>query len=388
VIDRLIVHQFDPFSPRAGGVDTCISDMVAFAPEDTRLAIVGMTAESGVRLGKWMQISHRGRDLQFMSVARFGAGPRRRVPHSALLALGLARWRPDFPPAPVQVHRLDVAVALAKSNRMQHGYIQFIHNPHGRDQGVVGKGSDSFWRHAPWVYRRLESTLAAADRVVVFSGAEARRLQEAGFAALPWQTWFDPQVFFPLPRTRRSGHLRLVVVGRLERQKDPLLALDVVAELDRRAVPLECTFVGDGSMRAAMEARVDDLGIAHKVAFVGLKPRPEVASAMRDADVLLLTSHYEGSPRVVIEALATGTPVATAPEADTDCLIESGRTGCRADTRRVDDLAHAVIAARDTPSESCFTAVSGLRADVAIPRLFAVTESQRTNACDEDRDEA
>jgi glycosyltransferase involved in cell wall biosynthesis len=82
--------------------------------------------------------------------------------------------------------------------------------------------------------------------------------------------------------------------------------------------------VGDGPQRAAAEAHAARLGIADRVTFAGWVPGPtDIADALRSAKVFVLNSLSEGGPRVLLEAMACGLPVATtrvgvAPETVTE----------------------------------------------------------------------
>jgi glycosyltransferase involved in cell wall biosynthesis len=359
----------------AGGVDTCISDLIAYAPQGVGFAVVGATADPRVKLGTWQEVSHRGRSLEFLPVARLFSQERRRLPHSFQVARGLLRWRRRVPDLPVQVHRIDLAVPAMALRGAKRGYIQFVHNPHGRGEGVMAEGSDSFWRYAPGIYALCESrTIERADRVVVFSRREAERLREQGVPAARWRTWFDPATFaFISKPDRPADSIRIVSIGRLERQKDPLLALQGVAELKRRGLDVQATFIGGGALAPELERESTRMGLSDAVSFVGTKDRNHVAAALQSADVLLLTSHYEGSPRILIEALATGTPVAATVEADPDQLVVQGVTGSLARARHPALVADALMSAVDAPPQACLAAVKELRADIAVPRLIAET---------------
>ena len=67
--------------------------------------------------------------------------------------------------------------------------------------------------------------------------------------------------------------------------------------------------VGDGPEREAIERRRDELGLSATVVVAGTRPNP--ADEMCAADVVALSSDWEGSPLVVAECLALGRPLVT-----------------------------------------------------------------------------
>lgn len=111
------------------------------------------------------------------------------------------------------------------------------------------------------------------------------------------------------PVARRQDVCNLLWAGRLEPQKDVGLALDTLKAI---AVPVHLTILGDGSLRDRVAQQVKTLGLSDRVTLAGAVPA--IDPYLAAADLLLLTSHYEGQPAVVGEALARGVPVVT-----TDC---------------------------------------------------------------------
>jgi glycosyltransferase involved in cell wall biosynthesis len=103
-----------------------------------------------------------------------------------------------------------------------------------------------------------------------------------------------------------SGALLIAGVMRLTAQKQPLRFVDVVAGLVRRGRNVKAVLVGDGELRSAVEERVLELGLEGRLTLVGA--RPMASNYIQAADLLILTSEYEGMPNVLLEALAAGTP--------------------------------------------------------------------------------
>lgn len=117
----------------------------------------------------------------------------------------------------------------------------------------------------------------------------------------------------------------IIWVGRLSAEKDPCTLLRAVSSLPPGRV-WRLTMLGDGPERPGLEAFCRSRGIAERVNFAGYVADPIVW--MMRANVLVLSSRYEGFGNVIIEALACGTAVVC-----TDCpygpqeILQGGRYG-------------------------------------------------------------
>ncbi len=117
----------------------------------------------------------------------------------------------------------------------------------------------------------------------------------------------DGTVFHPAtsPRLPRAG-IRVGGVGRLVPEKGFDTAVAALPAILARHPGSELLIAGQGPERAALERAAEGL----PVRLVGQLSTPaDVASFMRDLDVFVLPSHFEGLPNVVLEALACGIPV-------------------------------------------------------------------------------
>jgi glycosyltransferase involved in cell wall biosynthesis/SAM-dependent methyltransferase len=117
---------------------------------------------------------------------------------------------------------------------------------------------------------------------------------------------FDPATVEPFTGLTGEGP-RVLWPGRLVDQKDPMLTLDVVKGLVDRGVSFTLDVVGDGDLRLATQARTAELGISDRITWH--PPSKDMARWYRTADVLLMTSVFEGVPYVIYEALAMEVPV-------------------------------------------------------------------------------
>jgi glycosyltransferase involved in cell wall biosynthesis len=96
--------------------------------------------------------------------------------------------------------------------------------------------------------------------------------------------------------------LRLVVMGRLAREKGYGVLLDAIRLLDG---PVHLDVFGEGPSRAELEAAAGDLDVT----FHGPRPRAEIAETLAVAHALVVPSLREGLGMVALEALAVGRPV-------------------------------------------------------------------------------
>ena len=101
----------------------------------------------------------------------------------------------------------------------------------------------------------------------------------------------------------------LVLVARLHAQKDIGTFLRAIAQVRASVPDVRALVVGDGPERTTLVAQRDELGLRDVVVFTGHRPNP--ADEMDAADVVALSSRWEGSPLVVAEYLALGKPLVT-----------------------------------------------------------------------------
>ena len=103
---------------------------------------------------------------------------------------------------------------------------------------------------------------------------------------------------------------RLLSVGRLDREKNPLLLADVIAALRGPEEDWRITVVGEGPMDDELRARAAKLGLDGAFEMRGYVPIDGGLSELyRSADAFLHVSWTEGVPQVLLEAFAAGLPV-------------------------------------------------------------------------------
>ena len=103
-----------------------------------------------------------------------------------------------------------------------------------------------------------------------------------------------------------DGRLRIVCVARLIPSKKQALLLHAVKECPGCTL----TLIGGGTDRKALETMAGELGIADRVCFTGSLSRNEVFARLREHDLFVSASEYEGLPISLMEAMRAGLPCA------------------------------------------------------------------------------
>lgn len=165
----------------------------------------------------------------------------------------------------------------------------------------------AFWRIALPVLKPLLARPDVATAVVDYL---ARPVREARGDR---PTRVVPCIVPPLPvvppRPALDGTLRLVSVGGLIERKDPLMAVDTVAELARRGTPASLRFVGQGPLREAIAERAAQLGVADAVELVGTLDRDGVVEELARSDLFLGPTLGDNFFVSCAEAVVAGRPV-------------------------------------------------------------------------------
>lgn len=138
---------------------------------------------------------------------------------------------------------------------------------------------------------------------------------------------------FASPERASSDVLRIVMVASLERRKGHAVLLDACRALLDEGLAVSATLIGAGEEHGALLRRISELGLEDSVTLAGPRPRPDVADALRDADVFVLPSitlesgKMEGIPVALMEAMATGLPVIATRMSGIPELVKDGVHG-------------------------------------------------------------
>lgn len=115
------------------------------------------------------------------------------------------------------------------------------------------------------------------------------------------------------------------VVGRLSREKGVDRALRIFAALRETSSDATLHLIGDGPERGRLSELAQELGIKEAVTFHAWCE--DAADRLKAMDVMLSTSHTEGMPNALLEAMALGVPVAATPVGGVPEMLADGDAG-------------------------------------------------------------
>ncbi len=111
-------------------------------------------------------------------------------------------------------------------------------------------------------------------------------------------------------------------VGRFNPQKNHAFLLDIFAALLKKEPNAVLLLVGGGADMPKIQAKAQELGIAERVRFLGV--RSDVADLMQAMDVFVFPSLYEGLPVTMVEAQASGLPCIISDKVPPECILTEG----------------------------------------------------------------
>ena len=225
-------------------------------------------------------------------------------------------------------------------------------------------------RHSGWIngaisrqVHALESWLVrGSDSLVTCSASMRDEITELFGPGLP-----DIQVIrnginvagwpFALRRPR-TGAAKLLYAGRLEYEKG---IHDLIAALPRirRTHPgATLTIAGEGTQQDWLISEARRHRVLTAVSFTGRLDHSQLLTALHDADVIVLPSHYEPFGIVALEAAAAGTPLVTSTAGGLGEAVINGQTGISCAPRDVAGIAAAVRNVLDDPAAAQRRAVA------------------------------
>lgn len=238
------------------------------------------------------------------------------------------------------IHAHTESAAPAVAREAQNSGIPALVTLHGVDMSPRYMG-------APAQRARFRTALNAMDRVILvgeplrefFTGLTQR---DDHFRVVP-NGFFPPSAELCMlseTRPRLDGHVELISVSNLHEGKGIDINLDALAILAARGFTgWRYRVVGDGDQRSALEAKVQALGLAQSVEFLGARPHDEVYRLLSTADVFILPSYREAFGIAYVEAMALGLLAIGVRGQGPEAFVRDGKTGFLVPPRNPEALA-------------------------------------------------
>ena len=213
----------------------------------------------------------------------------------------------------------------------------------------------------PKVDRIVALSRGVADDIAAHVPACADRIEVIHNAGKPLEA--EIERLGAIRPERPAGRPLLIAIGRLTEQKDYPTMFEALRRVQHTPEPV-LWIMGSGELEAELKALAKEMGMEDRIVFQGF--RRDVLAYAQVADVMVLSSAWEGFANVIVEAMAMGTPVIA-----TDCehgpgeIITDGENG-----RLVPVRAPAQLAA----------AIDEVLADPAMRRRLGEAGRQRSDA--------
>ncbi|HKV98489.1 MAG TPA: glycosyltransferase, partial [Vicinamibacterales bacterium] len=174
---------------------------------------------------------------------------------------------------------------------------------------------------------RFPRVIAVANHIkaeLVRTGSRPERVTVINNGIDPHAFHRDPARRAPMRRELGYADEDIVIgaVGRLESEKCFDLLLGVIAELRRTHPRVRLAIVGEGSLRAPLEAQMARLDLTSAVQLLG--HRTDVIALHHAFDIFVQSSEREGTPNAVLEAMAMETPIVATDVGGTSELATDG----------------------------------------------------------------
>lgn len=258
------------------------------------------------------------------------------------LAQLIRSWQPSH----IVTAFADVGVLTHLAIKQSGHKPYWVHGVHGTHDAVTAtpgiKGRlryqlDQYF--AAWVYKKAGKVVAVSD------GVRADILQRFTVDASQVVTIYNPVLdesqFIPKSSTTGfSTPPKIVALGRLAREKGFDILIDAMTQVVQ---PWQLEIWGDGKEKIALQNRIKAVGLQDYIRLCGHTSQP--LEILRQADVFVLSSRYEGFGLVLVEALACGCRIVS-----TDCphgpreILESGRYGLLVGNENAESLAKGINA--------------------------------------------
>lgn len=149
----------------------------------------------------------------------------------------------------------------------------------------------------------------------------------------------------------RSTIKRLVTMGRLTEQKNHKLLIDAFSKAKKKCPDITLDIYGTGELEENLQKQIDLLKLQEAVRLCGRTNN--VAKTLKNYDLFVMSSNFEGMPNALMEAMGVGLPcISTACPTGPDVLIGNDERGRLVSTNNEQELAQAIVDMVENPANS------------------------------------
>ncbi len=207
---------------------------------------------------------------------------------------------------------------------LRHDYDVLIYPPFDHVATIIGKLK---WLRRPskvvypiegtleqvessWAAKNLLGLIESADLRVSLSKFIADQfMSKKGLSSVVIPIGVNVEDFGNVDRSNRHGPVKIISISSFIPRKNLHFILEVAKSVaqDKAEFLIVGAPHGDATYLESIKRQADEQGIQN-IRFLGHKNREEVSALLKEADFHILTSHMEGTPKVILEAAASGLP--------------------------------------------------------------------------------
>ncbi|MHA1381218.1 MAG: glycosyltransferase family 4 protein [Candidatus Helarchaeota archaeon] len=385
-----IFCPLDPLDDVVGGIRTFLHSFIKYSPKEFDVEFIGLSSNLKRRKHKnWISINFGGKNIKFYPLFfKRDANRKPLIPLSLRYTFNLMISKFEFKKGLLFFNRLEPAILF---RRIKSPKIVMIHSDVNKQ--MQRKKSEVLWSKFPkfyyifekYIFRHLDVIYTVNCNTFKFY-KDRYHIYKHKFKYLP--TMLDTDLFYPTNISKyeirkellnKNENLYLtkkwiLFVGRLQLGKAPFRMIQTFNEYYKRNKDSILLILGNGNLEEKLKNYVRNLGLNHCIRFMGYKSQVELSKYYKAADVLLLTSNFEGMPISVLEALGSGLPVVSTNVGDIKKVVINRFSGEIVNSFSPRDIAKClrkVLNNRDEyAKENCVTCIKEFNAERILSPFY------------------
>jgi len=204
---------------------------------------------------------------------------------------------------------------------------------------IISHGQDlpwfcprELWLYHLIMYLPIRWICSRAEKITVLSQKRLADLNRLTFR----KNWYKNHIvpngcdidFFKAYSVEKDHYkLKILFIGRLSEQKDPLTFLRAISIFKTKGIPFTAEIIGDGPLRNKMERYIMTNKLENEICFSGWISKEEIREKYKQAHLLVATSRDEGMSLTMLESLSSGIYLLTTPVSGSENIIINNVNG-------------------------------------------------------------